>query len=574
MNGYEDDWDSPEWDHVHGRRTPQGSSRRSGRPERGRDDAQLELVRLAGQRRSGSRKYDRQVPEPGDPAGPADPDRPARRRFFGGRPDPRKNGSEALAPEPAYPESTYTVSARRQVARNPLIDSRYQAEEPILDTRTIIAALYESRRLIAVIVVLCMALGAAATLMLPRKFTANASLYFDPTRLQLSWDGQATSQISPQTVSALVNSQIQILTSTTVMRDVVDMLSLTDDPEFGGAQGGEAGKFAAAASVAEAVTANRVDDSFVIAVRATTSSPEKSASIANAAVESLYRYETTTASDQYSTITSTLDKRLEDLRAKAFATEKAVEDYRARNDLVASKGVLISDDRLSALNTALVVAEQKTIEARARVDAASRLSLQDAVAGTSDTDVSSATLVDLRRQYATAAAQLGSLRSQLGSRHPSIGAAEASLSGLGSEIRQELKRIASTAQTELSQAQKAQDEIAKELTAQKALKRTNSPNQAALENLVLQAATARNIYEAMLTRTREANEEFNSLQSNVRVISQAEVPIYADGPGRSTLLIGGLFGGAVLGFGLGLFLALARRLIRHPGIRSYFTVAD
>lgn len=573
MSRYDDDWDDPDWDAAPGRRPSRGAPRRPDRPGRGDPDPHIELVKLAGRRRSGARKYDRQALSSEE--GAAIPDRDDARRHS--RPQRTALGRRRYddgAAEADAPASTYTVSKRRKRQNNPLIESRYQPEEPFLDTRTLIRALYESRWIIAMLVVICMVLGGAATLMLPRKYTAHASLYFDPTRVQLTWDGQTTNQVSPQTVASLVNSQMQILTSNTVMQDVAQKLDLESDPEFGSAQSGPAGLYATAGALSKAVTASRVGDSFVIAVSATTKNPQKSADIANAVVESFYTYENKTAADQYSNITSTLDQRLEELREKAFAAEKAVEDYRAKNDLVTAKGVLISDDRLAALNSALVAAEQRTIEARAKVDAASRLSLEDAVSGTSDTEVASATLLQLRRQYSTAAAELGSLRTQLGARHPSITAAEATLTGLRNEIRQELKRIASIAQTDLSQAQKAQDEIAKELTAQKALKRSNSPNQAALENLVLQASTARNIYEAMLKRTREAGEEYNNLRSNVRVIGQAEVPIVADGPGRSTLMIGGLFGGAVLGFGLGLCLALARRLIRHPRVRSYFAFSD
>lgn len=572
MSPFDDDWDSPDGERRPERR-PRSAAPRRGRPTarkygKSRDGA---ASFTAGDEGAGARKYGRQALTPKDR--PQDS-----RRSQQPGPDDDRNASgehhglsrmrETVDRMP--PQSTYSVREGSRTNETPLIESRYTEEPPLLDTRSFIRAAYEGRFLILGLVLVCMVLAAGATTLLPKKYTASASLYFDPTRFQLKWDGQSANQVLPQTMTSLVNSQIEILTSNALMQQVVKNLSLSS----GEAKGGTDPVLLAAIQLRDAVTVQRTGDSFLISVGATTRDPQQSAKIANEVVDTFYKYEGDIASDQYKNVTTTLDRRLDDLRQKAFSAEKAVQDYRAKNDLVASKGILISDDRLTALNSALVDAQQKTIEARAKVDAASRLSLQDAVAGTSNTEVASETLLQLRNQYATQAAQLSSLQSQLGARHPSIAAAEASLAGIRTEMGQELKRIVSSAQTELSQAQRAQDEMAKELTAQKALKLSNSPNQAALDNLELQAETARNIYEAMLTRTREANEEYNSLQSNIRVISRAEPPIFADGPSRTMLFVGGAFGGAVLGFFLGLFIALVRQLSRDPRVRSYFSVRD
>lgn len=442
-------------------------------------------------------------------------------------------------------------------------------EQPFLDIRTLVRAVYEFRWLILLMVIGGMVLGGVATTLVTPKYSSHTSLYFDPSKLSIVWDGQNQNPANSQTASALVNSQIEILTSNVVLRDAVQKLALYEDPEFRGT-GGPESAHVAAGTLRQSVHTNRVGDSYIVSLTVTTTAPQKSADIANAVVDSFLEYENTSATDSYTNFSENLDNRLEVLRDKAFAAEKAVEDYRAKNDLVTAGGVLISDDRLAALNTALVQAEQKTIEARAKVEAAQRLSLESAVAGVSDTEVSSASLVQLRRQYATASSELGRLRSQLGTRHPSLSAAEASLAGLRSEITQELKRISTIAQTELSQAEKAQSEIAKELTAQKALKLSNSPNQATLDNLELQAQTARGIYEAVLKSTRQSNEEFNNSITNVRVLGRAEPPLKADGPGKKTLLLGGLLGGAFFGFGVGLLIALAARLLRSPAFRSYF----
>lgn len=472
-------------------------------------------------------------------------------------------------------EKSYTLLPEER-APNQFRDGGYarnETEEPFLDLGTLLSAVFRSWMLILVLTLAGMVLVGFSTTLISSKYTASTSLFFDPTRLTIAWDGQNANTSNVQSAGALINSQIAVLVSNVVLREVVGKLSLEKDPEFTeGAEGNDAATRAVGA-LRKAINISRVGDSYVVSLSVTTGDPVKSADIANAVVDSFMTYEDEAATENYLSFTSSLDQRLEVLRNKAFAAEKSVEDYRAKNDLVTADGVLISDERLAALNSALVQAEQRTIEARARADAASRLSFESAVAGANDAEVSSSTLLQLRQQYSSAAAELDRLRISLGARHPSLAAAEATLAGIRREIAQELKRISTNAQTSLSQAEKAQDEIASELAAQKALKLSNSPYQAELDNLELQAATSRSIYEAVLTRTRQTNEDLENAFSNVRVLGKAEPPLTADAPGRTMLLFGGLIGGAMFGFGVGLMIAIGLRLVHNPAVRTFVSSA-
>lgn len=557
MSRFDDEWDPPEWEYSSDRRSAYSV------PERPRRRAparlpQEKLVAIARARSESLRPQDGRDPRRKSRDRPRRSENMARKllSFF------RRSSPLIETEYTSYPAKAGDGGSRSV--------PEISFDEPLLDIRSAVRAVYDSRRLIALLLLLGMIGGGAATLLLSRKYTAQSSLYFDPMQIQFNWDGQSQSSATAQSAAAYINSQIRILTSNAVLQNVVTKLSLTNDPEFAGAMAGSAEPYAVASSLKKAVTSLRDDNSYIVALNVTTREPAKSAEIANAIVTSFLDYENKSVSDLYSGINTALDQRLVELSKKVHAAETAVDDYRAKNDMVTAKGDLISESRLASLNEALVVAQQKTIDAAAKVDAAKRLSLANAVAGVNDNEVTSATLVALRGQYATAVSNLGKLESQLGSRHPSLTAAKASLDGLRSEINKELKRIASVAQTELSQAKKAEQDVAKELSAQKALKLSNASNQAELSNLELQATAARNIYEAVLKKTRETNEERNITQSNVRVIEKAEPPTRANGPGRSVLLVAGVIGGAFFGFGAGLFFVIMRRLVRHPLVRSYF----
>ena len=570
MSRYADDrdlpgWDHPEWDHHrHGSPDPLDPvyDRWRNEDQSARRFVNAYVLGNPGKRKYESRSYGPGHFEDGDIAEPDD---------FG---LPRQSLARTAHVDRPF-EKSYTLLPENH-ASDPVREggyAHYPPEEPFFDFRTLLTAVFRSWLLILVLTLAGMVLVGLSTTLLSSKYTASTSLFFDPTQLTIAWDGQSANNTNTQSAGALINSQIEVLISNVVLREVVGKLSLDKDPEFTAGTEGDDAVTRAVGALRKAINISRVGDSYVVSLSVTTGDPVKSADIANAVAESFMNYEDEAATGNYLSFTASLDQRLEVLRNKAFAAEKAVEDYRAKNDLVTAGGVLISDERLAALNSALVQAEQRTIEARARADAASRLSFESAVAGANDAEVSSSTLLQLRQQYSSAAAELDRLRISLGARHPALAAAEATLAGVRREITQELRRISTNAQTSLSQAEKAQDEIASELAAQKALKLSNSPYQAELDNLELQAATARSIYEAVLTRTRQTNEDLENAFSNVRVLGKAEPPLTADGPGRTMLLVGGMIGGAMFGFGLGLVIAIGIRLVHNPTVRSYVASA-
>jgi uncharacterized protein involved in exopolysaccharide biosynthesis len=240
--------------------------------------------------------------------------------------------------------------------------------------------------------------------------------------------------------------------------------------------------------------------------------------------------------------------------------------------MVAVEGNLISDKRLTALNDLLVTAQQKTIDAKARADSVDKLSFEDVVSTRTDAlNSTSNSLTNLRQQYAALAATVGSLESQLGARHPRLLAARSSLESLAGEIRSELQRLATSAKADYQQAQKAQQDVGKELAVQKALQVNTSGKLVELNELERKATAARDIYEALMKRSGQTTEDQSLTQTNIRVISDAEPPLKADGPGRKVMMVAGFIAGALFGFGLGMMFAITGSIFRHPVIRGYLS---
>ncbi len=475
--------------------------------------------------------------------------------------------SERHASEPAPAPSSRAIPPVRETPEPPA-EGASAVAGPLLDIRSAVGAVWSRRLIVACLCLLGAAAGAVIAPRIQQKFTAVAALYFDPRQIGLADSGSQNSTVSPEMVSTLIDSQVQILTSGNVLRRVANALKLDQDPEF---TGGRTDDAAVIGALQKALLITRENNTYVVSLAATTHDPEKSAKLANQVVTSFMQEESSASTGIYETTSSTLDGRLDDLRQKVQQAEQAVETFRADNDMAATEGNLISDQRLSSLNTLLVNSQEKTIQAKARADAAANLRVEDVVAGSqADGATGTSPLVSLRQQYSAQAAVVGSLQSQMGARHPRLQAARSSLGSIGAEIKDELQRVATSARADYEQAKKAEDDIAKELAVQKALQATTSDKQVQLNELQRKATAARELYEAVLKRSGETSEQQNLNQSNIRVVSPAEVPVKADGPSKKIIIVAGIIGGLLAGFAVGAGFAILAGLFSHPVIRGYF----
>lgn len=481
------------------------------------------------------------------------------------------------APEATTPPQLETAPAEPVVRREPIAEPAatslpvYTNDEapagPLLDVRSVIQAIWSRRFLVLGLSVLGAIGGAVVLPMSTQKFTAATSLYFDPRQIGLNDPASQASGPSPEMISAMIDSQVQILTSGNVLRRVADAMKLDQDPEFTDSRSDSA---AVITALQKALLITRQASTYVVSMTATTKNPEKSARLANQVVTSFLQEENNASSGLYEDTSATLDNRLTDLRQKVQEAEQAVETYRADNDMASTQNGLISDQRLASLNTLLVTAQDKTIQAKSKADAANTLRFEDIVGGDPQNGGVSTALASLRQQYSTQAAIVSSLESQMGTRHPRLQAARSSLKSTSEELKGELQRLASTAQADYEQTKKAEDAISKELAVQKALQVNTSDKQVDLNELQRKATAARDIYETVLKRSSQTSEEQSLSRSNIRVISQAEPPLKANGPGKKTLLIAGIIGGFFAGFLLAAGFAILAALTAHPTIRGYF----
>ncbi|OOG66632.1 hypothetical protein B0E45_25645 [Sinorhizobium sp. A49] len=434
-------------------------------------------------------------------------------------------------------------------------------DRPLVDIKAVLRSVWQVRFIIAATTILGAIAGVAIALSTPSIYLSESRLYIDPREVRLTDSDLSKQSLATEGILALVDSQLEVLRSRTVMEKVARDLDLENDAEFSGTGAAE-GEVSPRTlqKLSDAIRVWRDPKTFIVIVEAQSRSPERSALIVNRLVETFLGEETAAQSGFFQKTTAALDQRIVELKAELDTAEKAIEEYKARNDIVGAGGELIADKQLLSLSDQVASARNRIAEAKAKAEVSGKVRIDDVLTGAFPEEVGSMALAELRKQYAATRAQLSSLDASLGPRHPQRIAAVQSLDSSRAEIANELRRIAAGAQTELDRAQRAEQDLVRQFAAQKARQINSSGEMVELRELERNAAATREIYESFLKRAAETREEEKLTAKNIRVISRAEPALQPKGPSRKIIVIGATLAGLFAGVGLGILLGIYRSL--------------
>lgn len=433
-------------------------------------------------------------------------------------------------------------------------------DRPLIDIKTVLRAVWQVRKIIIATTVLGAVGGILLALSTPSIYVSEAKLYVDPREVRLTDSDLSKQSLATEGILALVDSQLEVLRSRTVMEKVAATLDLASDPEFAGKVASGDASARVLKKLAESIHVWRDPKTFIVTVETQTRNPEKSALVANRLVETFLGEETAAQSGFFQKTTVALDSRIRELKAELDAAEKAVEDYKASNDIVGAGGELIADKQLLSLSDQVAAARNRIAEAKAKAEASGKVQLNDVLTGAYPEEINSLALSELRKQYAATKAQLSALDASLGPLHPQRIAAQQALEASRAEIGNELRRIGAASGTELDRAQRTEKDLVQQLAVQKARQIDSSAEFVELRELQRQAAATRAIYESFLKRAGETREEEKLTAKNIRVISRAEPALQAKGPSRKIIVIAATVAGFIAGFGLGVLLGVYRSL--------------
>lgn len=398
------------------------------------------------------------------------------------------------------------------------------------------------------------------------RYTATAQLYVDPRELQLV-DRELTPRAQDVSgMSMVVESQARLITSNSVLLQVIQQTNLDKDPEFGGGDTktlmtsllGLIGlqphapsaadikdvQLAALDALNKHITIRKGDKSFIVDIEVWSTDPAKAAMLANTLTNTYLTDSRNSQALAARRATSELSGRLKELRERLRNAETALATYKAQNNFVGTQDSLISDQQLSNSNQRLSAARAATMDAQARLDQIEANKRTAADAGAIPEALQSPTIANLRAQYADARKKYAEQTAELGPRHPALRQTEKQVEDLKRTISEEIERFALSAKNDLTRARDYEASLNRALEVQKRQSVQLSQAAVRLRELEREADASRDVYQSFLKRSRETEEQETLNTSAARVIGEATVPQRRSFPPAMSLfaMIGFIFG--------------------------------
>lgn len=437
----------------------------------------------------------------------------------------------------------------------------------------IVRCLRRNVRLIIATTVIGTAIAVAAVLSITPQYRATVAVLVDSRQTKLLQDAEVVGR--PSTDNAGIESEVELLQSDALTRQVADKMNLQSDDELGAPDGFVArlkslvllpvrmafGSREVADPLAavtdrlrSAIAARRRGLTYVIELNAWSREAGKAANIANTFAELYLSDQIAAKADATKRASQWLNERVEEMRGRLAASEKALEAYKAEAGLFDPGGENLSDRQIGQLNDQLVDARAKAAAAFAKYEQLKQVTPERLRSAAASADVlQSAVVANLRGQYADAARQQAERESRYGPQHPQVATGRAQVNDIERQITAEISRIVTSAKSEYEIAKARQ--VSLEASLDELKERAAQYNQAGvrLRELDRDVQANRDLFQSFLARAKQTSELSMQVPDS-RIVSPARVPTATSYPRKGLVLGLGLFGS----LGLGIALALAR----------------
>lgn len=466
----------------------------------------------------------------------------------------------------------------------------------------IVGAVRRRLNIIAVVTGFIAGIATAFALVLPTRYDAAAVVQIDPRTKSIS--GLETVLSDLKATAATVDSEVEVIRSRAITLKVIDKLGLRDDAEFarptptanminwilqrktrpiarrttespdaevvdpmtrmmGAATPGDTDPMRdeVAVSFAERLKVMRVRNTLLIEIRFTSADPVKAAKIANTIAEFYLADQLETKKKAAGFASGILDEKIRDMRDRVLAAERKVAEFKAQHSIFDSEGHLLAEKQLARVMEQAVLARNTSAEARAKYEQAQLM----AKVGARNDDINDVlqnnTVRLLKDQLAAAMRKEAELRTKYGARHPEILKIVAEVQEARNQLDDEVRKVIANLRTEHEVAERRQLQLERALAELKDQEVGAKSASIELNELMREAATEKQLYEALLSRLKETSETRDLQLPDARIVEQADVPLFPSAPKRMQIVILALIGGLFAGIGVALVLEFAT-----PGI--------
>ena len=372
---------------------------------------------------------------------------------------------------------------------------------------------------------------------------------------------------------AIVRSEIGVLQSRTLLRDVASALHLDANPEFnpllrpkdnsllswldprpflhrllapGPSRPVDQQAYIAAsveATLQMNLTLINGEKDYIITVRYTSEDPAISTAVVNTLMDKYLAQYSQVKVSVANEAGTTLNARAEQLHQDADQADAAVAEFIKNNKFVATPSGSVDGHQLENLNSQLAQARADRAAAEARYRDALALS-QNGATGSTIEVLSSPLIQSLRNQEAELSRKQAELKQKLGPGHPDQATIAAQLGQLRGMIGTESGKITSSLKSQADIARAREAGVEARFNQLQAAAVAGGMASTQFQQLKAIADSKRQIYAGFLSKLTEAAKPGERQPINARIISPAVAPIDPNNArGLFYILIAGVIGG-------------------------------
>ena len=431
----------------------------------------------------------------------------------------------------------------------------------------VLQSIWRHRFFMLVWLALVVGLSSLVIFNLQASYRSTALVALDTRQIRFTEVSATLANPSAPMDSNVVRTEVEILNSDAVAREVVKDLDLVNDPEFlpqpslltritsripflatilPAAE--EEKPVDADTRLAQVVNAYRnrltvFNDgrSYVISVSFEASTPADAARIANRHAEVYIARQRAVKDQALASATSWLDREVATLSDRLSQSERAIQAYRERNGLLSLGGGAGSGSRAGSTLAQQQLADVAAQLAQARADLASRearlrQSRDPSTAGSVTEVVNSDALSRLRDAEVQARARLAEVAGQAGANHPTAQPLRAQIAEIQRMIGTEQARIQRSLANEATIARTRVAELTQTVQNLQSQLATSERSGAELMGLEREASATRALYESLLSRQKQVATQVGIQQADAILTSRATPALFPAFPNKKMFL--------------------------------------
>jgi capsular exopolysaccharide synthesis family protein len=262
-----------------------------------------------------------------------------------------------------------------------------------------------------------------------------------------------------------------------------------------------------------------------------------------------------------------LSSRIKEVKKKLEHSELALQDYKKKNNLVSvdfEESYNINIQKLNDLNAALTKAKTERIEKENIFKELKRISKNPDMIDSMPAVVSNYLIQQLKAEYIKLSGRYQELSQKYGPKHPKMVRLSSEIKEIKRKIRQEVKKIAKSIETEYRVAKAKEGSIIKALEEQKRKALFLNEKEINYNVLKREVESNRALYESLLKRMKEASLTEGLNTSNIMIVDPARIPDNPVKPKKRLNILLAMILGIFIGIGLAFFFEYLDNTIKTP----------